>query len=90
VTRPAPTDSILRDPGGLVFARELPEGASILDCLQVAWDEARWEARCTYDEWHWNAGVDAYFIYRAAQDRADAAQDALAQITRAQASYHSL
>jgi hypothetical protein len=88
--RPAPTDSILRDPGGLVFARELPEGASILDCLQVAWDEARWEARCTYDEWHGMGGTDAYVVYRAAQDRADAAQDALAHIALGQVVQPSL
>jgi hypothetical protein len=81
--RPAPTGTI-RDLGGLVFARELPEGASFFDCLLVAWDEARWEARCTYDEWHGMGGMERYFVYRAAQDRADAAQDALAQIALAQ------
>lgn len=77
---PAARDSRSADLGGLVFARDLPEGASILDCLRAAWDEARCEARSRYDEWHGNGGGDAYFVFRAAQDRADAAQDALAHI----------
>ena len=66
------------DGGELVFACELPAGASMIQCLRMAWDEARSEARGTYEAWHHERGHDAYVIYRAAQDRADAAQDALA------------
>jgi hypothetical protein len=88
--RTATADNGLHDVGELVFARELPHGASILECLWAAWDEARWEARRTYDDWHRSGGGDAYFGYRAAQDRADAAQDTLAEIARAQFAQRSL
>jgi hypothetical protein len=64
--------------GELVFAREIPPDASIFDCLRAVWDEARLEAHRAYERWSANSGGDAYYIYRAAQDRADAAQDALA------------
>jgi hypothetical protein len=41
--------------------------------------EAQIEADLAYDAWRRDPGADAYFVYRAAQDRADAAQDALAE-----------
>jgi hypothetical protein len=43
------------------------------------WTDARDEAREAYQ--HWRAAPDAetYAVYRAAQDREDAAQDTLAQ-----------
>ena len=68
------------DLGELVFARELPRGASMLDCLRAVWDEARRDARSMYDAWHAQGGADTYVVYRAAQDRADAAQDTLARM----------
>jgi hypothetical protein len=70
------------DVGELVFSGELPPDASIIDCLRVAWGEARSEANCAYELWHAERGADAYIVYRAAQDRADAAQDAFAQLAR--------
>ena len=81
---PALSGSSPHDIGELVFARELPHGATMADCLRAAWDEARWEAHFTYDAWHGEGGLDAYVVYRAAQDRADAAQDALARIALGQ------
>ena len=57
MTRTATTDSGLHV-GELVFARELPHGASILECLRTAWDEAQWEARRTYDKWHRSGDAD--------------------------------
>jgi hypothetical protein len=68
------------DGGELVFAGELPPGATMIQCLRMAWEEARSEARGTYEAWHREGGHDAYVIYRAAQDRADTAQDALARV----------
>ena len=68
------------DGAELVFAGELPAGASMIQCLRMAWDEARSEARGTYQAWHREGGHAAYVIYRAAQDRADTAQDALARV----------
>jgi hypothetical protein len=41
------------------------------------WSAARAEANLAYDAWCRRPGRDAYAIYRAAEDRADAAEDAL-------------
>jgi hypothetical protein len=43
--------------------------------------EAQAEADLAYEDWRVRAGADAYAVYRAAQDRADAAQDDLAELT---------
>jgi hypothetical protein len=40
--------------------------------------EAQAEAELPYDVWSQLPGADGYAVYRAAQDRADAAQDQLA------------
>jgi hypothetical protein len=40
--------------------------------------EAQAEADLAYEDWRRDPTTDAYVVYRAAQDRADAAQDALA------------
>ena len=65
--------------GELVFMSDLRPGASMFECLRVAWIEAQGEARATYLGWCDEARPDGYVVYRAAQDRADAAQDALAR-----------
>jgi hypothetical protein len=44
-----------------------------------AWSDAHEEAEDAYVAWRVAGTADAYWIYRAAQDREDAAQDALAQ-----------
>lgn len=44
-----------------------------------AWAEAREEAREAYRRWRAAATLEAYAVYRAAQDREDAAQDTLAR-----------
>jgi hypothetical protein len=67
------------DSGELVFSRDVSPTASMFDCLRVAWDEAQSEADCAYEAWCCEDSVDAYVVYRAAQDRADAGQDALAR-----------
>lgn len=43
-----------------------------------AWGDARDEAMLAYEAWHSSATAESYTVYRAAQDRADAAQDTLA------------
>jgi hypothetical protein len=43
------------------------------------WSDARDEAREAYRRWLAAPGRDAYAVYRAAQDREDAAQDTLTQ-----------
>jgi hypothetical protein len=51
---------------------------AILEEFMFVWREAQAEANLAYEDWRHRAGNDAYPVYRAAQDRADAAQDALA------------
>jgi hypothetical protein len=66
-----------------VYARELELGDStwlwVLDELSVAWREAQLEASCAYHHWCRVRDRTAYASYRAAQDRADAAQGALSR-----------
>lgn len=51
------------------------------DQLFAIWAVARAEANLAYDEWAASPGPETYAIYRAAEDRADAAQDGLAALT---------
>jgi hypothetical protein len=44
----------------------------------VLWSAARAEANLAYDEWCTHPGREAYAVYRAAEDRADAAEADLA------------
>jgi hypothetical protein len=44
--------------------------------------EAKAEANLAYEDWLIRPDTDRYIVYRAAQDRADAAQDDLAEIAR--------
>jgi hypothetical protein len=44
----------------------------------VLWSAARAEANLAYDDWCAAPGSDAYSVYRAAEDRADAAEADLA------------
>ena len=53
------------------------------DDLSEEWYEARMTANLAYEHWRTTPGWEAYAVYRAEQDRADAAQDALAQWVRA-------
>lgn len=47
------------------------------DELLAAWRAAEEEAARALDAWRAQPGVEAFTAFRAAQDRADAAQDAL-------------
>jgi hypothetical protein len=58
--------------GGRVTERRLQ------DELFVLWSAARAEANAAYAAWCSGPGHDAYAVYRAAEDRADAAESALA------------
>ncbi len=44
----------------------------------AVWSAARAEANLAYDAWCTAPGSEAYAVYRAAEDRADAAERALA------------
>ena len=47
----------------------------------VVWSAARAEANLAYDDWCAFPGADAYAVYRAAEDRADAAETELANVS---------
>jgi hypothetical protein len=52
------------------------------DGLMAAWRAAQEEASCALHAWCDWPGTEAFAAYRAAQDRADAAQDALVAQSR--------
>jgi hypothetical protein len=47
------------------------------DELFTIWSAARAEANLAYEAWCYTPGSDGYVVYRAAEDRADAAEHAL-------------
>ena len=49
------------------------------DALFAEWSAARAEANLAYDAWCTRPGSDGFAVYRAAEDRADAAEEALAR-----------
>ena len=55
--------------------RRMPEWNALYD----AWSDAHEEAEDAYRQWRTRGGGPLYSLYRAAQDREDAAQDALAE-----------
>jgi hypothetical protein len=65
--------------GELVFMRDIPHGTTVLECLHAAWGEAQTEARLAYEHWRARGGKDPYLVYQAAAERADRAQDVLAE-----------
>jgi hypothetical protein len=62
----------------LVLRREPAAGAS-WNAHYDAWSDAHEEAEEAYGQWRLRGGAMRYSAYRAAQDREDAAQDALAR-----------
>lgn len=52
------------------------------DELFALWSAARAEANLAYEAWCEMGGCDAYAVYRAAEDRADAAERELAGTAR--------
>jgi hypothetical protein len=52
-------------------------GAARLEELSAAWRKAQDDANAAYAAWRRAARAEEYAVYRAAQDRADQAQDAL-------------
>ncbi len=51
--------------------------ARLHDELFAIWSAARAEANLAYEAWCERPGLDSYAVYRAAEDRADAAEQAL-------------
>jgi hypothetical protein len=50
------------------------------DELFTMWSAARAEANLAYEAWCELPGAESYSVYRAAEDRADAAEQALAMV----------
>ena len=67
----------------LVLRRAASLGPAF-NAVYDAWSDAHEEAEFAYVAWRTSGGGDDYTAYRAAQDREDAAQDALA-VSRGQA-----
>jgi hypothetical protein len=62
---------------GLDDTRELVYSGQDADVLKDVWRAAQEEADHAYAGWVEHAGIDAYLLYRACADRADAALDAV-------------
>ena len=63
--------------------RRAPDHGPEWNALYDAWSDAHEEAEDAYWEWRQRRTDEAYLAYRAAADREDAAQDALALATSA-------
>ena len=61
----------------LVLRRAAALGPAF-DAVHDAWSDAHEEAEIAYGSWRRSGCAEDYAVYRAAQDREDAAQDALA------------
>jgi acyl-CoA reductase-like NAD-dependent aldehyde dehydrogenase len=73
--------TLLRFPGEqreFSVARPSTHDYAMLEELSFVRREAQAEATAAYGDWRMRSGGEAYAVYRAAQDRADAAQDDLA------------
>lgn len=68
----------LEDTREVVVAASGADRIRQIDALFAVWSVADAEAHIAYESWCAERSGDAYSVYRAAQDRADAAQDALA------------
>jgi hypothetical protein len=74
--------TLLRFPGEkreFWVARASIRDYAMLEELSFVRREAQAEATVAYEDWRLWPGGEAYAVYRAAQDRADAAQDDLAR-----------
>jgi acyl-CoA reductase-like NAD-dependent aldehyde dehydrogenase len=77
--------TLLRFPGErreFSVARPSTRDYALLEELSFVRREAQAEANIAYEDWRLRPGGEAYAVYRAAQDRADAAQDELARWVR--------
>ena len=65
---------------GVPDTRELVlrPGSAVWNEVYAAWSDAHEDADLAYLHWQRTAAARDYVLYRAAQDREDAAQDALA------------
>lgn len=76
LSQPRGTDAPLANP------RPSVRDYALLEEFSFVRREAQAEANLAYDHWQVQLNREAYAVYRAAQDRADAAQDDLADWAR--------
>jgi hypothetical protein len=65
------------DTGEIVVRHYIPAGGE-KDLLLQAWHNANDDAAAALEHWRALRSAEAFTVFRAAEDRADAAQDALA------------
>jgi hypothetical protein len=75
-----------KDPATYIAALAEADDAWFRDELAYAWRTAQDDAVGAYRAWQESRGPSEYALYRAAQDRADQAQDVLASNARARSS----
>ena len=68
----------LADTREVVIREPVPAATRVTELFAI-WSAARAEANDAYDRWRDRAGGEGYAVYRAAEDRADAAEAALAR-----------
>ena len=71
----------IADTREIVIRERVPRATHVTE-LFAMWSAARAEANEAYDSWRTAPGADSFSVYRAAEDRADAAEAALARGTR--------
>jgi hypothetical protein len=72
----------VEDTHEIVLRDARPGGMRERDELAAVWSAARAEANLAYAAWRACRGAEAYAVYRAAEDRADSAEIALAAASR--------
>lgn len=76
IREPQGADALLADPSPSI------RDYALLEEFSFVRREAQAEANLAYEQWHVHLSRESYAVYRAAQDRADAAQDDLADWAR--------
>lgn len=76
LSHPRGADALLTDP------RPSVRDYALLEEFSFVRREAQAEANLAYEHWQVHVNRESYVVYRAAQDRADAAQDDLADWSR--------
>lgn len=73
---------LFRENFELALSNRMRDECALFEELNFVWREAQAEANLAYEAWRRSPCLEAYTAYRAAQDRADAAQDDLADCWR--------
>jgi hypothetical protein len=70
----------LADTREVVIDERVPAAMRATELFAI-WSAARAEANEAYERWRTRPGAESFSVYRAAEDRADAAEAALATLT---------